>query len=126
VKFVNFLNQETNWNRAILEQISMFSFKPNQTIENIDSLIMTLTKIVEDKLRSTLARKLGRAVPRSKSFGIALLDYSVNSHLIANKDEAIYSLLKLILKDPRNTSHHTFRNYPYKTLVMFLSEINEA
>jgi hypothetical protein len=46
--------------------------------------------------------------------------------LIANKEEAIYSLLKLILKDPRNTSHHTFRNYPYKTLVMFLSEINEA
>lgn len=50
----------------------------------------------------------------------------MDCHLIGDKEEPIYPLLELILKVPRNTTHHTFTTYPYKTVVMFLSEANEA
>jgi hypothetical protein len=125
-KLVTFLKEETSWNKSILPDITRFLNLMKPTKDNIDALLMEVTKRVETELRSALANKLGHSVPKEKSYGASLLEYSVDSHLIANKDEPIYSLLELILKVPRNTTHHTFTMYPYKTVVMFLSEANEA
>jgi len=121
-----FLNQETSWNKSIVTSITKFLNIKSPTKDDVDSLIMTVTKMVETKLRDTLAIHLGTSVPNDKSYGVRLLDYAVDSHLISSKSETIYSLLYLILKEPRNTSHHTFKTYPYKTIVMFLCEVNEA
>jgi hypothetical protein len=126
-RLVVFLREEeTSWNKSILPNITRFLNITNPTKDDIDSLLMEVTKRVETELRSALANKLRKPVPPDRSFGISLLEYSVDSHLITNKDEPIYSLLELILRVPRNTSHHTFTMYPYKTIVMFLSEANEA
>ena len=125
-KLVQFLNQETSWNSYILSDIQAFLEVKNPSNKEIDSLLMSVTKRVETKLKETLAIHLGNPVPRDKSYGVKLLDYAVSSHLIASKDEPIYSLISLLIKVPRNTTHHTFSSFPYKTTVMFLSEANEA
>lgn len=125
-KLVTFLNQESSWNKSIIADITRFLNIASPTSADVDSLLMEVTKKVEIELRKTLAQHIGNTVPHSRSFGQRLLDYAVVSHLIANKDESIYSLLKLIIKGPRNTSHHNFTAYPYKTVVMFLTEANEA
>jgi hypothetical protein len=96
------------------------------TASEIDSLMMTITKNVESNLRGALARHLGNAVPNDRSYGIRLLDYAVDCHLIPSKEHPLYALLYWILKEPRNTSHHDFTSYPYNTLVMFMTEANEA
>jgi len=125
-RLVVFLSQETSWNQSIVGTITSFLSKPGHTINDVDSLMMVVTKEVESKLRETLAKHLGRPLPDDKSYGTRLLDYTVDCHLIQSKEEPIYALLYLILKEPRNTSDHTFTNYPYKTIVMVISEANEA
>lgn len=125
-KIIAFLNLETAWNKSIVGDITISLNKKNQTKDDIDSLVMAVTKKVETRLRETLAKHLGRNVPRERDHGIGLLDYAVDSHLIRSKNEPIYYLIYLILKEPRNSSHHTFPDYPFKTTAMVISEANEA
>lgn len=124
-KFVRFL-QEATWHRSHLEIITSFLEARRFATSDIDSLMMAITKNVETNLRSALALHLGSAVPNDRSYGVRLLDYAVNCHLIPNKEHPLYALLYWILKEPRNTSHHDFTSYPYNTLVMFMTEANEA
>lgn len=61
-----------------------------------------------------------------KKVGIQLLDYTVDGHLINSKESSIYSLLFWILKEPRNISHHHFKMYPLKKLMLYVLECDEA
>jgi len=89
----------------------------------IDALMMSVTKRVETTLKDSIERYQGKSLP-SKISGDKLLDHALGCHFIKNKEEPIYSLLYWTLKEPRNTSHHEFTTYPYNTLVQFMLEAN--
>lgn len=124
-KFVKFLH-DANWHRSILDKVTHFLEAQHFTTGDIDSLLMEVTKTVESNLRATVARHMGKKIPQNRSYGIKLLNLAVDSHLILNREHPLYGFLCWILKGPRNTSHHEFTNYPFNTLVMFMTEANQA
>jgi len=124
-KFIRFL-RDANWHRSLLKMITDFLEGHRYSASEIDSLMMSVTKAVETNLRDAVTRCQESPVPRNVSYGIRLLNYAVNCGLIRNREEPIYALLYWIFKEPRNTSHHEFVSYPYNTLVLFMSEANEA
>lgn len=124
-KFIRFL-RDASWHRSILNLITDFLENQHYSLSEIDSLIMSVTKKVETSLRDAVARYQGSSVPSNSSYGVRLLDYAVRCGLIRSKKEPVYALLYWIFKEPRNTSHHEFVSYPYNTLVLFMSEANEA
>lgn len=124
-KFVRFLH-DANWHRSLLNAITDFLDTRRYSLSQVDALIMSVTKTVEISLRDAVSRYQGSSVPKDLSYGVKLLNYAVKCGLIQDYKEPIYALLYWILKEPRNTSHHEFISYPYNTLVLFLSEANEA
>jgi len=123
-KFVKFLS-DTNWHKFLIDSINKYIIGCHSLTE-IDKLFMSITKIIEMFLVDAVTKKQGSPVPSKFSYGIKLLNYAIQCRLIKSKDEPIYSLLYWIFKEPRNTSHHNFLIYPYNTLVMFMTEFNEA
>ena len=124
-KFVRFLH-DANWHKSLLDIITDFIEGHRYTVSEIDSLIMSVTKKVETSLLDAVVRHQGSSVPVQRSYGTKLLKYAVKSGLIQSPEEPVYSLLNWIIKEPRNTSHHEFVSYPYNTLVLFMSEANQA
>jgi hypothetical protein len=124
-KFVRFL-QDATWHESLLDIITEFIEKSGQTNSDLDSLIMSATKKVEESLRNSVSKKIGTAVPPTESYGQKLVNYAITCDLIKDYYQPIYALLSWLFKEPRNTSHHSFVSYPYNSLVLFMSEINEA
>lgn len=122
-RFHTFLS-EVNWHEALIPIIT--TFLESRHIEtDIDNLLMQATKKVEMILRNSIQQLQGSS-ERLKVGGIKLLDYAVHYHLIKNKEDPLYSLIYWILKEPRNTSHHTFKIHPFNELVLIVLQVDKA
>lgn len=115
-KFVRFLRDAT-WHIDLSDIINNF-LESKQSDNEIDNLIMSITKKVETTLRESIEKIQGRSLP-SRINGIKLLDYALDCKLIDNKDNSLYHLIYWLLKEPRNKSHHEFTAFPYNALVQF-------
>lgn len=123
IKFLNFIREE-NWHEALIPSITVFS-DSKHTVQDIDNLLMAVTKRVETFLKNSILQFQG-STSKSKYYGIRLLDYAIDCHLIKKKEEPLYHLIYWILKEPRNISHHIFSLYPLKTLKLFMLEVDHA
>ena len=122
-KFLSFIREE-NWHEALIPSITVFS-DSKHTLQDIDNLLMAVTKRVETFLRDSIQQFQGSTI-RSNLWGIRLLDYAVNCHLIKNKEEPLYHLIYWILKEPRNISHHEFLLHPLKRLKLYMFQVDRA
>jgi hypothetical protein len=86
---------------------------------------MLTTKQVENILRTSIEKSRGSSPPPNVS-SERLLNYALGGHLLRDKRDPLYSLMFWLFKEPRNTSHHEFRLYPYNYLVQSMSEANFA
>lgn len=122
-RFVRFLREE-NWHEILIPAITTF-LESKYTESDIDNLMMSASKSVETVLRSTLQRFQGSSTGLNIS-GEKLLESAVHCHLIESKEAPLYSLVSWIIKEPRNTSHHEFKLYPSKFLVLSILQADNA
>lgn len=123
-KFLKFL-KDANWCDSLLPTINQFINESQYTKIVIDNYVMNITKNVETTLRSSINQKQRTKVPNTIC-GTALIERALGCKLIEKKEDPLYGLLVYIIKEPRNTSHHEFKIYPFNSLVQFSLEANKA
>jgi len=112
------------WQRDLGEKIANHLSKKDPSLQDVDELMMTITKLVERKLEEAIEKHSGCNVPEDKAYGVKLLSLGVESGLLPSRDDDAYHLLAWFFHEPRNVSHHQFSDFPLLTLVTFVSTAN--
>jgi len=112
------------WQRDLSEKIANYLSKKDPSLQDVDELMMTITKLVERKLEGAIERHTGSNVPKEKAYGMKLLALAVDSGLLPSRNDDRYHLMAWFFHEPRNLSHHQFSIFPLLTLVTFVSTAN--
>lgn len=123
-----YLYPDTDWDSELERRVKKILGESTITdLDLADPVMMTITKMVEERLRSCL-RKRGVPEEDLSQPGIALLSIACEIGFIekvrGKEPDPIYYLLRWYFQALRRESHHEFKDYELNELISALSFTN--
>jgi hypothetical protein len=124
-----------DWDPELAEKVVRILNLTQDDLVMLDSVMQTMTKLVESRLRTAVERFIQGQVIATESYGIRLLEFARKVGFIRSTDsqpEPVYFLFRWFFLEPRNISHHLFMEYRFTFVVtnlvitnILLKEIND-
>lgn len=106
-KLPDILESIGKWHPTLAEVIAEHMTSGMDTSQKVDEFLMTITKLVENRLQETLEEWTGGEVTVTGAF--RLLSLAAKNGMVKEGDSFDH-LAKWFFAEPRNTSHHEFQN----------------
>lgn len=115
----SFLNLIPDWYPSLAGRIRRALERGLKDAKDIDSLLMEVTKDVEEALRSLVEQRTMAKFPSVTGDG--LVDEAVRFNILQS-NSLVWHELKKYFKEPRNPSHHRFLSYSLSEAARVLLE----
>jgi hypothetical protein len=114
---VTVLHLLTTWNHRLANLLADHLSRGISSKMQVDELLMSTTKLVEDSLREAIEERSGGNV--AVTGPQALIPLAV-THGLLKSTEPLTELLRWYFGEPRSTSHHLFVEHPVVVVLTWL------
>lgn len=111
------LNALSTWHPKLAELLADHMTRGLESKIQIDEMLMSVTKLVEDSLKQTLEEWVGGTVSTTGAQRLLAL---AERQGFFRKGDSMCDLYRWFFAEPRNTSHHEFAAHPDATVVYWL------